>query len=178
MEQPQKMISTIVETKTGITISTPKRKSWVLILLLSMITIQFTNAIIQSLFFAKDLPLLGRILIFILSSIVVYFTLKGIFWQLKGVIEICISNGALKLNKRSPLWNRTKIYSLLEIKNIEIKDETVLEGPMAMLQLLRITDKLKITFSYGYITIIAISGINHTEALVLKDIITREINLK
>jgi hypothetical protein len=38
-----------------------------------------------------------------------------------------------------------------------------------MLQLLIITDKIKITFTYGYETITATSGIDQKEALELKD---------
>lgn len=177
MEEPKKMTSTIAETTTGITISTPKRKSWVLIIFFSLITLQFTNGIIQSLFFANDLPTIERIVIFILSVIVVYFTLKGLLWQLKGIKEISINEDSLKLSKLSPLWTRTRTYKLSEIKNIDIKDESVSEGPTAMLQLLNITDKIKITFSYGYETITAISGIEHTEAIELKDIIKNKIGL-
>ena len=177
MEEPKKMTSTIAETTTGITITTPKRKSWALIFFLSLITLQFTNGIIQSLFFANDLPLIGRIVIIILSSIVIYFTLKGLLWQINGLREISISNDELKLSKISPLWTKTKIYKLSEVKTIEIKDESVSEGPTAMLQLLNITDKIKITFSYGYETITAISGIDHTEAIELKEIIKNKIGL-
>ncbi|MBB6325273.1 hypothetical protein FHS59_000888 [Algoriphagus iocasae] len=177
MEEPKKMTSAIAETTTGITISTPKRKSWVLIIFFSLITLQFTNGIIQSLFFANDLPTIERIVIFILSVIVVYFTLKGLLWQLKGIKEISLNEESLKLSKLSPLWTRTRTYKLSEIKNIDIKDESVSEGPTAMLQLLNITDKIKITFSYGYETITAISGIEHTEAIELKDIIKNKIGL-
>ena len=177
MEQPRKMTSTIVESTTGITISTPKRKSWALIFFLSLITLQFTNGIVQSLFFASDLPTIERIIIFILSVIVVYFTLKGLLWQLKGVREISISKDSLKLSKQSPLWTKTKTYNISEVKNLDIKDESVSEGPTAMLQLLRITDKIKITFSYGYETITATSGIDQTEAIELKDIMKNKIGL-
>lgn len=177
MEEPKKMTSTIVETTTGIIILTPKRKSWVLIFFLSIITLQFTNGIVQSLFFIDDLPLIGRFAIFILSSIIAYFSLKGLLWQLKGVQEINISNDELKLSKLSPLWSNTKTYRLSEVKTIDVKDETVSEGQIAMLQLLRITDKTKITFSYGYSTIIATSGIDLSEALELKNLIKNKIEL-
>ncbi|MCC6369901.1 MAG: hypothetical protein IT236_02725 [Bacteroidia bacterium] len=177
MEEPKKMTSTIQDTTTGVTISTPKRKSWALIFFLSLITLQFTNGIVQSLFFASELATIERIVIFILSVIVVYFTLKGLLWQLKGLYEIKISSNELKLSKLSPLWTRTKIYNLSEVKNIDIKDEAVSEGPTAMLQLLRITDKIKITFSYGYETVTATSGIDLTEAIELKDLIKNKIGL-
>ncbi|MFY7825967.1 MAG: hypothetical protein ACOVQ4_02520 [Flectobacillus sp.] len=175
MEEPKKMTSTIVKTTTGLTITTPKRKSWALIFFLSLITFQFTNGIIQSLFFASNLPTTERIIIFILSVVVVYFTLKALLWQLKGVKEISISNDNLTLSKLSPLWTKTKTYKLSEVKNIDIKDETVSEGPTAMLQLLRIIDQIKITFSYGYETITATSGIDQTEALELKNLLKNKI---
>ena len=175
MEEPKKMISNILETPSSTIISTPKRKSWALIIFLSLITLQFTNAIIQSLFFTQNLPTTARISIFIASSIVVYFTLKGLLWQLKGTKEIKINGDELKLSKLSPLWTKSKTYRLSEIKTIEIKDEAVSEGPTAMLQRLRITDRIKITFSYGYETIIATSGIDQTEAIELKKLMTNKI---
>lgn len=176
MEEPKKMKSNISKTDLGITISTPKRKSWALIIILSLITLQFTSGLIQSLF-DNYLSLIERIAILILSSTVVYFTLKILLWQLKGVNEIKISSDELKLSKLSPLWTKSKTYNLSEVKNIEIKDEAVSEGPTAMLQLLRITDKIKITFSYGYETITATSGIDQMEAIELKDIINKKIGL-
>ena len=175
MEEPKKMTSTIVETSTGIIILTPKQKSWVLIIFLSIITLQFTNGIVQSLFFTDDLPLVGRIAIFILSSFIAYFSFKELMWQSKGVQEININNDELKLSKLSPISSKTKTYRLSEVKTIDVKHESVSEGPMAMLQLLRITDKTKITFSYGYSTVIATSGIDLTEALELKNIIKNKI---
>ncbi len=177
MEEPKKMTSTILETTTETIISTPKRKSWVLIIFLSIITLQFTNGIIQTLFFADDLHWLERIIIFIISTIVIYITLKGILWQIKGVREINISSNELKLSKLSPLWTKTKTYRLSEVKTIEIKDETLSEGPLAMYQILKIIDKIKITFTYGYETIVATSGIDMTEARELKSIIDNKINI-
>jgi hypothetical protein len=175
MEKPKKMISNILDTTSEFTISTPKSKSWVLIIFLSIITLQFTNGIVQSLFFSHNLPLIGRIIIFIISSIVVYFTLKSLLWHIKGVREISINKYELKLSKLSPLWTRTKTYKLSEVKNIDIKEETVSEGPIAMLQLININDKIKITFSYGFETITATSGIDQIEAIELKKLITNKI---
>lgn len=177
MEEPQNMTSTILETDTEMTISTPKRKSWVLIILFSVLTLQFTNGIIQSLLFADDLPALERITVFIISTIVIYFVLKALLWQLKGVQEVKISSNELKLSKLSPLWTRIKTYKLSDVKTIEIKNETVSEGPTAMLQLLSIIDRIKITFSYGYETITAVSGIDQVEAIELKDKIESKLRL-
>ncbi len=166
----------IVETSMVTIISTPKRKSWVLIIFLALITLQFTNGLIQSLFFAHDIPLVGRIAICMLSLVVVYFALKGLLWQIKGVREIQIRNNELKISKLSPLWKKSKTYKLSEIKSLDIRDETVSEGPIAMLQLLNITDKVKIIFSYGFQTIVATSGIDRIEADELKKLILKKWN--
>ena len=65
-----------------------------------------------------------------------------------------------------------------EINSIEIKDEAVSEGPMAMLQLLGITDKIKVNMVYGYKTITLISGIDNSEAIELKNKLTKILNKK
>lgn len=141
MEEPRKMTSKIIESNSVISISTPKKKSWILIIFLSLIILQFTNGLIQSLFFAKELPIMGRIIILTLSFTIVYFALKGLLWQIKGVRNISIGDGELKLNKLSPLWSNTKTYRLSDIKSIDVKDESVAEGPFALLHLLKVTSK-------------------------------------
>ena len=177
MERPKEMLSKIRETNSGIIISTPKKKSWILIIFLSLIAVQFTKGIVQSLFFASNLPLNGRIMILILSLTIVYFTLKAILWQLNGIRQIIIGSDNLKIIKLSPLWTKTKTYKLSEIKTIDIKDESVAEGPTAMLQLLSITDKIKIIMTYGYETITINSGMNMKETVEIKSIIKNKIGL-
>ena len=175
MEEPQKMTSTIVDNTTETIISTPKSKSWALIFFLSIITLQFTNGIIQTLFFADDVTGIERVIIFIISTIVIYFTLKGLLWQIKGIREIIVNRDEIKLSKLSPLWTRTKTYRLSEVQTIDIKDETLSEGPLAMYQILKIIDKVKITFPYGYETVVATSGIDIIEAKELKNVIENKI---
>ncbi|MFN0189316.1 MAG: hypothetical protein ACKVQV_11500 [Bacteroidia bacterium] len=178
MELPKQMLSKIIETESGIIISTPKKKSWILIVALSLVTLQFSNAIFQILFFPQidsTLPTVGKIAIIALSILVIYFALKGLLWQLIGRKEISISNDELKFSKLTPLWTKMKTYKLADIKSINIKDESVSEGAMAMLQLLRITDKIKITFTYGYETITTISGIDIDEGNELKNKIENQI---
>ena len=177
MEQPKSMPSEITETDSETIISTPKKKSWALIILLSVITLQFSNGIVQALFFPQDLPVAGRVVILLFSLAIIYLTLKVLLWQLKGMKEIRISKGELKLSKLSPLWSKAKTYRLADIKSIDVKDESVSEGPFAMLQILRITDRIKITFSYGYETITATSGIDMTEAIEIKNKMKNKMNL-
>jgi hypothetical protein len=114
-------------------------------------------------------------ILLLISGAVIYFALKVVLWQLKGLRVIVIDNGELKLSKRSPLWKKTRTYRLADVKNVDVIVETASIGPLAMLQLLRITDGIKITFSYGYETITATSGMDQTEAMELKNILMKRI---
>ena len=179
MENASKMISKLTESDSEIKIETPKKKSWILIIIFSIVTLQFTNGIIQAIFFAKDLPILGRLVVLLISLAVVYFVLtRGIIWQLKGIRKIIINDSTLKYYKISPLRTKETEYKLSEIRSIEIKDEAVSEGPMAMLQLLGITDKIKINMVYGYKTITLISGIDNSEAVELKSKLIKKLSIK
>ena len=179
MENPSKMISKLTESDSEIKIETPKKKSWILIILFSILTLQFTNGIIQSIFFAEDLPIIGRLIMLIISLILIYIVLtRGLLWQLKGIKKIIINDSTLKYYKISPLRSTKTEYKLSEINSIEIKDEAVSEGPMAMLQLLGITDKIKVNMVYGYKTITLISGIDNSEAIELKNKLTKILNKK
>jgi hypothetical protein len=179
MESPSKMISKLTESDSEMKIETPKKKSWVLIIVFSLITLQFTNGIIQSLFFANDLPISARLIILLISLTVVYFVLtRGLMWQLKGIKKIVVNDSTLKCSKLSTLWTNEKEYKLSEIRSIEIKDESISEGPLAMLQLLGITDKIKINMIYGYKTDTLISGIDNSEAVELKSKLIKILNIK
>ncbi|MEO8146530.1 MAG: hypothetical protein ABI723_02780 [Bacteroidia bacterium] len=169
MEQPKKMLSKITETSSEIIISTPNRKSWILIFAFAVITLQFTNGIIQVFLTDKQIEGWFIIVILAISIPVIYFALKGLLWQLKGINQIKINSSELTYSKLSPLRTKIKTCNLTDIKSIEIKDESVSTGPLAMLQLLSITDKIKINMSYGYETITIISGIDITESKVLKN---------
>jgi hypothetical protein len=175
MEQPKQMISSINETDSDIIISTPKKKSWVVIILLSLITVQFANAIIQVLFFGHEMPVIDRVVIIAIAIPIIYFILKGLFWQLKGIKQISINRLELKYTKLAPLTSKTKTYKVADIKSVNVKDESVSEGPMAMLQLVGLKDKVTITFNYGYETISTISGVGVLEANEVKNKIENKI---
>jgi heme/copper-type cytochrome/quinol oxidase subunit 4 len=177
MEIPKRMISTILESTDEVIIITPKRKSWALIIVFTLLTLQFTIGLIQSLFFDSDFSIIERIVLFIILSTILYIIVSGLLWQLKGKREIRITKSELIIRKHSPLYKRTKRYKVEEVKNVEVIDESVSQGPIAMLQLLKITDKVKINFFYGFETLMATSGIDKTEAIKLKEIIKNQIGI-
>lgn len=171
MEQPKKMLSKIIETEKELIITTPNKKSWGLIFFFSILTLQFSIGLIKILINLNDetLPLVFKLLIPIICIIIIYFILKEILWQIKGVIEIKISSNQVILSKSSPLSNIKKIYNLSNVKAFEVKDESVSMGPFAMLQLLGIIDKIKINMTYGYETITTLGGVDISEARELKN---------
>jgi len=176
MEKPKQMLSEIIENDSVIIISTPTRKSWVLIILFTVLTIEFAAGIIQSLFFGNNIPTGARIFMLVIFVTLLYFVMKGLLWQLRGEKEVRINSEELQLSKLSPLSSKVRTYKLAEIKSIDIRDESVSIGPLGMLQLLGITDKIKITFTYGYETITANSGIDMTEAIEIKNRLQSKIN--
>jgi hypothetical protein len=91
------------------------------------------------------------------------------------VNEIKISSNQVMFSKSSPLNNIKKIYNLSNIKAFEVKDESVSIGPFAMLQILGITDKIKINMTYGYETITILGGVDISEAKELKDKLEKHI---
>jgi hypothetical protein len=177
IEEPTRMRSTVQKNSDSITISTPKRKSWVLIFFLSLFPIQFLNGIVVMTIFSGDLAAHFRILFCLIFATILYVIIRGIFWQLKGVNKIIISKDVVSLCAYSPMTKKVKIYQLSSIKSIEIKDESIEQGSMAMLQLLKITDKVKIYMTYGFDTIKVCGGIDMVEAIALKKVIKDGIGL-
>ena len=171
MEQPKKMLSKIIETEKELIILTPNKKSWGLIFFFSVLTLQFSIGLIKILINLNDetLPLVFKLLMPIICIIIIYFILKEILWQMKGVNEIKINSNQVILSKSSPFTNIKKIYNLSNVKAFEVKDESVSMGPFAMLQLLGITDKIKINMTYGYETITTLGGVDISEAKELKN---------
>jgi hypothetical protein len=178
MEIPTKMKSTIVETQNTLIITTPKRKSWILIILFSLYLIQSLYGLIRGLFFEKELIPFELTFILIVCPIIIFFTTKWILWQLKGVKIIEIDSEKLTFKRLSPLRSKIKEYAVKDIKSVNVKDDSVATGPSAMLQLLSIKDPINITFKYGYNTIKTIGGFDFVEASEILELINRKMELK
>lgn len=178
METPTKMKSTIVETNNKLIIITPKRKSWILIIVLSLYLIQSLYGLIRGLFFEKDLLPFELTFIVIVCLIIILFTIKWILWQLKGVKIIEIDSENLTFKRLAPLRSKIKEYAVKDIKSVNIKDDSVPTGPTAMLQLLSIKDPINITFKYGYDKIETIGGFDMVEASEILELIKRKLEFK
>lgn len=139
-------------------IESKNRKSLALVIILSILTFQLTFVIIQIISKFNEISLFQTLFTLGLCAGLLYLVVRGLIWQLKGVRKLEISNNSLTYTKYAPLTNWSKTFNLDKVKGVSIEDTTVKEGPLAMLQLLGIADKLFLTVDYEGKTIKTISG--------------------
>ena len=169
------MSSTIVETENELTITTPKKKSWVVIILLSILTLQFSLGLFSTLFPNGTPTAVGRIAMPGFFLVVLYFIVNCLLWQLKGKTILIISNNTLTVIKKSLVSTKNKVYRLSDVGLVGVKNDALSEGPLAMLQFLKIADRIKIVIGYGYETIPIVGGIDMIEAVEVKDRINAKL---
>ena len=168
MEKPKEMKSRIRETETEICIETPVRKSWVLIIVLGLFAFQLSMGLILTIANVSKIPVGALIFQLIIFGTILFFLVRFLAWQLKGVQVLKQDNKELVFQRKSPIRNVLKSYNIENLGEFRIKDNSVSEGPIAMLQLLGISDKIQLTVNNGYDTVKLISGIDIVEAEELK----------
>ena len=99
--------------------------------------------------------------------VILYHAVKGIMWQVSGKNEMIIDSNILTTNSIGSIRPVTKVYKLSDIGLAGVKNVEASIGPFPMLQLLGITDRIKIVIGYGYETIPIIGDVDRTEALEL-----------
>lgn len=156
--------------KNELTIESKNRKSIALVIIFSILTFQLTFVIILTLLNLNEISLTRALTTLGLYGILLYLVItKGLIWQLKGMRQLSVSKDNLTFTKYSPVSKKSRTYDLNKIKNFSILDSAVKEGPLAMLQLLGIADKLFLTFDYEGRTVKTISGNNLNELQDFKD---------
>ncbi len=130
-----------------------KQKSWGLIILLSLLSLQvFLFLLLVLVSFVKSpswVASLGEHLLFLVPfGVILYFLTTYLAWRWMGIYEIQVVDKFLTLIKRSPLSTRSTQYDLDKIRTWAVVDNTMPEGPLAMLQLLGIADKITLTMEY------------------------------
>jgi hypothetical protein len=168
MEVPKNITSAVEEIEGKLVITTPKRKSWTLVVVFAFVLVIYLNAFVHTLFASEFFDGTGRLFALVASLLILYFSVRGLAWQLKGMTEVRVDSNQLIITTSSPLSTKVKSYDLSEIRDLEVKDEAVSTGPMAMLQLLGITDRVKLVMVYGYESIAVISGVDFVEAIELR----------
>ena len=171
------MVSTVVETDKELIIITPRKKSWMVIIVLAIAILQFSLGLILTLFSDEIESAIVKTVFLLIYSTIVYFAIKGFAWQISGETKMTFNNVGLTVMNTSFVSTKIKAYKLSEVKSVGVRNEAVSQGPLAMLQLLGISDRIKIVFGYGYKTIPIVGGIDMIEAVELKDKINGKLEI-
>jgi hypothetical protein len=169
------MKSTVIEENNEIIISTPSRKSWVLIFIFSIIALQYSLNFIQEFFIQDEISSGFRLFIIITSLAMVWLAIRGLLWQLSGIHQIKIDAVNLTYSKPTLFGKNVKAYIVSGIKSFEIRDVSN-ERRLAKLQMLGILDKMEMKMIYEYKTKTILRGIEESELKEVKQLIEHYIS--
>jgi hypothetical protein len=130
------------------TIELPNRKSWLLIVVFSILTLQVTAASILIILNLTDLPWHKNVFLLTLNAFLLYWLLRGLAWQYKGNRKISIVEKTLTFTESSPLTVKTMTFDLNKINGFRLTDHSEKEGPLAMAQLVGIVDRFSVSIIY------------------------------
>jgi hypothetical protein len=126
----------------------PNRKSWLLIVVFSILTLQVTAASILMILNLTDLPWYKNVFLLTLNAFLLYWLLRGLAWQYRGNRKISIVDKTLTFTESSPLKAKTMTFDLNKINGFRLTDHSEKEGPLAMAQLVGIVDRLSVSIIY------------------------------
>jgi hypothetical protein len=131
------------------TIELPNRKSWLLIVVFSILTLQMTAASILMILNFSDLPWYKNIFLLTIYAVSIFWLLRGLAWQYKGLRKISVVDNTLTFIESSPLTVKTMTFDLNKINGVRLTDHSEKEGPLAMAQLVGIVDRLSVSIIYN-----------------------------
>jgi hypothetical protein len=131
------------------TIELPNRKSWLLVVVFSILALQIVGATVLLLLHWSEFATDKNIFALALYAVLFYWLLRGLAWQYKGQREIIIAGSTLTLKAWSPMKSRTVTFDLQGINGFQVTDDSEKEGPLAMLQLVGIADRFSLSMTYG-----------------------------
>jgi hypothetical protein len=165
----------ILETENSLIVSIPKKRSWFLIIVFSLLFVQSLYGLIRVILFPNDLLLIELLIIFLVCPLIIFLTLKWILWQIKGLKIMEIDFEKLIYKRLSPFRSKINEYAIKDIKSINIKNESGTVGLTRLLQQMCITDPVHITIKIGFDTIETIGGFSYDQASQLIEILNRKI---
>lgn len=154
-------------------VTAKKNKSVILVILLSIFAIQLTIGIIM-LPFQNSEPTVIKIVIPVIYFLILLPVLRSLLWQVMGKHIITIREHKIEFEKKGDIFSKMLIVDRNKI-DIRTKDNETSIGPLAMLQILKISSPaiLKIYNENGKrITSIGCRDImeaNHLKNLYLKN---------
>lgn len=145
------------------------RRSWLLIVVFSILTLQVIAGSILTILNLFEVPWYQPLILLGMYSIFLYLLIKGLAWQLCGVCKVIIADNSLTFKKESPLTSTTKMFDLDKVTNFNLRDNSEKEGPLAMLQLVGVADKLSLLMTYDNKDIKLMSSNNWNELSEAKE---------
>jgi uncharacterized membrane protein len=121
------------------------RKSWLVIVVFWMLTLQFAVSAILMILNLSELPWYKNVFLLTIHAVMLYWLLRGLAWQHKGQRQISIVDKTLTFTESSPLTTKTMTFDLEKVKGFRLTDHTEKEGPLAMAQLVGIVDSLSLS---------------------------------
>ncbi len=119
-----------------------------MIVAFSILTLQMTAASILMILNFADLPWYKNIFLLTIYAVSIFWLLRGLAWQYKGLRKISIVDNTLTFIESSPLTVKTLTLDLNKISGIRLTDHSEKEGPLAMAQLVGIVDRLSVSIIY------------------------------
>jgi len=155
------------------TIKQSNRKSWLVIVVFWVLTLQFTASAILMILNLSELPWHKNVLLLTIHAVMLYWLLRGLAWLHKGQRQISIADKTLTFTESSPLNTKTMTFDLEKVNEFRLTDHTEKEGPLAMLQLLGIVDRLSLSITWGNKEIKLLKGNDIGELKSMKEELER-----
>lgn len=155
------------------TIEQSNRKSWLVIVVFWVLTLQFTASAILMFLNLSELPWHKNVFLLTIHAVMLYWLLRGLAWQHKGQRQISIADKTLTFTESSPLNTKTMTFDLEKVNGFRLTDHTEKEGPLAMLQLLGIVDRLSLSITWGNKEIKLLKGNDIGELKSMKEELER-----
>lgn len=138
-----------------------------------VLTLQFTASAILMILNLSELPWHKNVFLLTIHAVMLYWLLRGLAWQHKGQRQISIADKTLTFTESSPLNTKTMTFDLEKVNGFRLTDHTEKEGPLAMLQLLGIVDRLSLSITWGNKEIKLLKGNDIGELKSMKEELER-----
>ena len=119
-----------------------------MIVTFSILALQMIAASILMIFNFSELPWYKNIFLLTIYAVSIFWLLRGLAWQYKGLRKISIVDKTLTFMEISPLTTKTMTFDLNKISGFRLTDHAEKEGPLAMAQLVGIVDRLSVSITY------------------------------
>lgn len=175
MELAKTRVSKIQNSEAGLIITIPKEKNKVQLAIFGFLTFYLLLAVVTTIPAIFHDPIMGLIFVSLFGTLG-YFAFREVIWLLTGITTLSFNQNTFLVIRKSRLRSKHNKYDSSKIKSFDHRDVSSGTGPLAMLQLLRITNKHKLTFTYGHSTLTLIGDLDVSEIEELASLLNHKIS--